>query len=84
MFQFQTGSIKRSYESRRLYHRWQRFNSKLVRLKAYIERERQRHDNASFNSKLVRLKACLAARNNNRKYMFQFQTGSIKSLSSRL
>ena len=79
MFQFQTGSIK----SRRLglmkviadYS----FNSKLVRLKV------NRIDNSlcgffCFNSKLVRLKAKNRTETLFSSVLFQFQTGSIKSL----
>ena len=57
-----------------------RFNSKLVRLKAIyaINTGTQRY---RFNSKLVRLKEMHRSQPSNEKPKFQFQTGSIKSLT---
>ena len=78
MFQFQTGSIKRSLLRTRQRTRQVGFNSKLVRLKGEMEHWTDTELFASFNSKLVRLKE-YAIKSIDTRWLFQFQTGSIKS-----
>ena len=59
----------------------QSFNSKLVRLKAFSGRGLRGNSQACFNSKLVRLKVSYPVQDTQRlRAVFQFQTGSIKSL----
>ena len=55
LFQFQTGAIKSPTDSKLAATILERFNSKLVRLKAKLAKFSMRSLN-SFNSKLVRLK----------------------------
>ena len=79
-FQFQTGSIKsRRFRLHLLI--MLSFNSKLVRLKVPAGTNPQPWK-TGFNSKLVRLKVvfgCSPAKTCDR--LFQFQTGSIKSVN---
>ena len=60
---------------------WICFNSKLVRLKV-PQVQVWCHSQESFNSKLVRLKEALLRENVVPTLVFQFQTGSIKRVTS--
>ena len=77
-FQFQTGSIKRRQHLQFMVKRVLSFNSKLVRLKVWVHRT-VCFVCYSFNSKLVRLKVKMIKQRAEVTFMFQFQTGSIKS-----
>ena len=58
------------------------FNSKLVRLKAGIDSAVREDGKIGFNSKLVRLKVPGVHLRRRYEYVFQFQTGAIKSFGT--